>query len=690
MISTGLGTGFLSTRGNEIVDSNGMPVRITAVNWFGLETLNASPDGLFQRNWKDMMDQMKGLGFNAIRLPFSSELLDGTLSPRGIDYGRNPDLQGLSGIQFIDKIVEYAGQLGMRIILDRHRGAAGDGPNGSGLWYDGRYGEQDWISDWEMLAARYKGNPTVIGADLHNEPHASATWGGDSATDWSSAAERAGAAIQAINPDWLIIVEGIERYNNDWYWWGGNLQGVATDPVRLPVGNKLVYSPHDYPNSVYSQPWFNTPDFPGNLHQVFDKQWGYISRTGTAPILLGEFGSKLESDPKDWAWIKILAQTLNGDYDGDGVKDPGAPRAGLSWAWWSWNPNSGDTGGILADDWKTPITAKLEWLETIGNPAFITDRILYGNPGQNDDLAGGAGIDTFFTQGGAGDWTILRRGADIWVVNRGSGEVDHIASAEKVLFQDGALIEAASLASVAPLEYTASHLDLLAAFGLDEAAAWNHLLRFGVREGRAVTFDGLAYIASHADLGAALGANENAGARHFLEFGRFEGRGSTFDGAAYLASHADLRAAFGRDAEAATAHYITHGRAEGRMVTFDGMAYAASYDDLSAVFGTNAAAATRHFLSDGAGEGRKITFDPFEYLASHGDLIEAFGADPAAATRHWLEAGFAEHRPRDHFDAQQYLDNYPDLRAAFGNDLHAATLHFIQSGYAEHRSDHPL
>ena len=44
-----------------------------------------------------------------------------------------------------------------------------------------------------MLARRYLGNDTVIGFDLHNEPHGSATWGdNNTATDWRLAAERAG------------------------------------------------------------------------------------------------------------------------------------------------------------------------------------------------------------------------------------------------------------------------------------------------------------------------------------------------------------------------------------------------------------------------------------------------------------------------------------------------------------------
>ncbi|OKA05035.1 hypothetical protein ATP06_0228680 [Amycolatopsis regifaucium] len=42
-----------------------------------------------------------------------------------------------------------------------------------------------WIDDWKKLALRYKGNPTVVDADLHNEPQSvpgggGACWGGGS------------------------------------------------------------------------------------------------------------------------------------------------------------------------------------------------------------------------------------------------------------------------------------------------------------------------------------------------------------------------------------------------------------------------------------------------------------------------------------------------------------------------------
>jgi aryl-phospho-beta-D-glucosidase BglC (GH1 family) len=349
--------GFLSTSGNQIVDSAGKPFQLNAVNWFGMETTRFAPDGLHVRNYKDMMDQMKALGFNAVRLPFSGQSMDEGASntPNGINYSLNPELAGLRGAALLDKIVEYAGQIGLKILLDHHRSSAGDGPNPNGLWYDGTYTEPRWISMWERLAERYASNPTVIGADLQNEPHG-ANW-----ADWAGAAERAGNAIHGRNPNWLIVVEGVGQYNNNHYWWGGNLMGVRDRPVDLALDNKLVYSPHDYPNSIYAQPWFNEPGFPNNLPAKFDQMWGFIYKNGTAPIFLGEFGTKL-TDPKDQAWLQKITAYLDGDLDGNGTIDIPAGKSGMSWAWWSWNPNSGDTGGILQDDWRSVQQAKLNAL----------------------------------------------------------------------------------------------------------------------------------------------------------------------------------------------------------------------------------------------------------------------------------------------------------------------------------------
>lgn len=160
----------------------------------------------------------------------------------------------------------------------RQRNDSGAGASSNGLWYDGQHSQADWIADWQMLAARYAGDPTVIGADLHNEPYAG-TWGGGGANDWAAAAEAAGNAIGAVNPNRLIFVEGVASYAGEDYWWGGNLMGVRDRPIELDVADKLVYSAHDHPNSVWQRPWFQGSDFPTNL----DQMWGYIYKEGIAP-----------------------------------------------------------------------------------------------------------------------------------------------------------------------------------------------------------------------------------------------------------------------------------------------------------------------------------------------------------------------------------------------------------------------
>jgi len=406
--------GALSTRGNQIIDATGAAVRIAAVNWFGMETATMAPHGLHLRNWKDMMAQMAEQGFNAIRLPFSAEAIQENGQPNGINFALNPDLAGLSSLQIMDRIVEQAGTLGLRILLDQHRSFAGDGPNSNGLWYDGRFTEARWIDMWEDLAARYRGNPTVIGADVSNEPFG-ALW-----NQWAGAAERAGNAILAVNPDWLIVVEGVAVHSGEYYWWGGNLMGARDRPVVLNAPDKLVYSPHDYPNSVHPQPYFSAPDFPANLPGLIDRMWGYLWSEGIAPVLLGEWGSRL-TQPKDLAWFDVITSYLQGDIDNNGTVD----RAGIgpSFAWWSWNPNSGDTGGILADDWRTVLTQKVAALQPLlPDAAQPVRRALF-------EVTLDAAATTVVTVG----WRTLTDSAGA----ESAGEADYVAATGTLRFAPG-------------------------------------------------------------------------------------------------------------------------------------------------------------------------------------------------------------------------------------------------------------
>ncbi len=139
--------------------------------------------------------------------------------------------------------------------------------------------------------------------------------------------------------------------------------GVAQYPVRLDVAGRLVYSAHDYATSVAQQSWFSDPSFPANMPGIWDRYWGYIFKQNIAPVWLGEFGTTLASTV-DQRWLAALVDYLRptSTYGGDS----------FHWTFWSWNPNSGDTGGILKDDWQTVDTVKDGYLTSIKAPGFPT------------------------------------------------------------------------------------------------------------------------------------------------------------------------------------------------------------------------------------------------------------------------------------------------------------------------------
>ena len=344
--------------------------RLTGVNWFGFETGNFFPHGLWARDYRSMLRQIKDLGFNSVRLPWCNDML--TAIPTGIQvnaYGTDPytqeaglnlDLAGLSSLQVMDKILDECHRIGLKVILDNHS-RAHDGYMNETLWYTSTYSEETWISDWVSLIDRYKNNPAVVAADLKNEPHGNtttgmkppATWGYDQAsygvTDWRKAAVKCAQAILAVNPAIITIVEGVENYRGDNYWWGGNLEGVLDAPIgesEIAAAN-LWYSAHEYGPEVYAQSWFTAPNFPDNLPGIWDSKFWFIQKQGIAPLFFGEFGIKEASaaDPSS-APYKWLTKFM--DYVG---KD-------ASWTFWCMNPNSGDTEGILKDDWLTVNQAK--------------------------------------------------------------------------------------------------------------------------------------------------------------------------------------------------------------------------------------------------------------------------------------------------------------------------------------------
>ena len=72
----GAASDYWHTHGNRIVDSASRPVRIAAANWFGGENVWYVPAGLDKQPLDTIMARVKQLGLNAIRLPFSNQMVE--------------------------------------------------------------------------------------------------------------------------------------------------------------------------------------------------------------------------------------------------------------------------------------------------------------------------------------------------------------------------------------------------------------------------------------------------------------------------------------------------------------------------------------------------------------------------------------------------------------------------------------
>src|SRR4051795_3591164 len=66
----GTGTGYLHTSGNKILDSTGATVRLTGLNWFGMETDNKTFHGLWSSNpWRGQPHTKGPLRLKTPRIP---------------------------------------------------------------------------------------------------------------------------------------------------------------------------------------------------------------------------------------------------------------------------------------------------------------------------------------------------------------------------------------------------------------------------------------------------------------------------------------------------------------------------------------------------------------------------------------------------------------------------------------------
>ena len=370
---------WLHTDGNGIYDSNGKQVWLTGCNWFGYNTGTNTFDGLWNSDLNTSLQAIADHGFNLLRIPISAELIlqwkSGNAPDANFNQATNSYLVGMDSLEIFDYVVGQCRANGLKIMLDIHSAETNASGHTVNLWYTDKITEAQYREALAWMAERYANDDTIIAFDLKNEPHGkpfegdnAAIWNNSKdANNWKYEAEQAAAAVLAKNPNVLIMVEGTEIYpidikvngdfsstnEKDYYfnWWGGNLRGVADYPVDLgKYNNKLVYSPHDYGPTVYEQPWFKgSYNYDTLMKDCWHDNWFYIYENKTAPLLIGEWGGYM-TEP-NITWMTHM-RTLIGTYH-------------LNHTFWCYNANSGDTGGLVKDDFVTWDTEKYDFVKEV-------------------------------------------------------------------------------------------------------------------------------------------------------------------------------------------------------------------------------------------------------------------------------------------------------------------------------------
>ena len=353
--------------------ANGKPFVIKGINWWGTEGSTRVFGGLKQRSMDGLLDFIQEQGFNSIRILVNHRavMINGKIPASEYDEGRTPELVNLRYLDQIELMLRKAAERRLLVMINAHRTTPTAWP-GEGMWHDASVSEADAIRSWKSLATQMCSHWNFFAADLVNEPR-KASWGRGRPTDWDKAAERIGNAVLEACPRLLIMVQGVagdpgaqgDGGVKQGYFWGENLYGTHTAPVRLRDQSKLVYSPHTYgPGTVRQQSYFPTctgsdchnDGFPLNMPDIWDRHFGFVAETTKQAVVIGEFGGVYTS--YDRAWQDAFVDYLN-------LKGFGAFFFGL-------NPDSDDTGGLLHHDWRTEEHEKLRLLKRLTGTSVVS------------------------------------------------------------------------------------------------------------------------------------------------------------------------------------------------------------------------------------------------------------------------------------------------------------------------------
>lgn len=338
--------------------NGGVEVSIRGINWFGLETTDRAPSGIWTSHQAGNItighsiawwtQQIVALGFNALRIPISPQSLSNNpnvFPPASWATTWDPTLT--TGWSILNSMLSNAQQYGLMVVIDYQTcnetqidiNLPGRPDNCTG------YTINDWTDDLSQLALLSRGYPNVFAIDIFNEPH-NISW-----AQWRDYALQGVKAVYSSNPQILSFVEGNDGLipgDSIWTNWGENLYYASSNQVS-PLGvpkERILYSAHVY----------------GHGNPNWQECFGYMVDQGFT-VLVGEFGYNSNSTTDSQFGTNFIQWIKN-----KGIRN---------WMYWAINANEGSNFGFVQSwdpTWCAIVGDKLNKMQVIGlsAAAYIT------------------------------------------------------------------------------------------------------------------------------------------------------------------------------------------------------------------------------------------------------------------------------------------------------------------------------
>jgi len=282
---------FIHAEGTRLVDGGGHPFAVKGINlgnWLVPEgymfkfTRALAPNEIADviealvgpedasRFWTEFRERyitaedirfIKAAGFNTVRVPLHWRLF--------VEPGQDiSDRYEGPGWDFLDRLVQWCREAGLRVIVDLHAAPGGqtgvnhdDGPGYPLVLYVPRYRRQT-VALWRELATRFRNEPTILGYDLLNEPVSPYSDVGYLNPRLEPLYRDIVAAIRSVDPNHVVLLAGAQ--------WSTSFAVFGR-----PFDDNAVYTYHKF--------WAHPSRDALQSYLDFSNRW-------KVPLLIGETG----------------------------------------------------------------------------------------------------------------------------------------------------------------------------------------------------------------------------------------------------------------------------------------------------------------------------------------------------------------------------------------------------------------